>query len=342
MSISKITLALTSILIATPILHVESQPANDFFSSFGLKKNQCSTMLDVDGTCIGDNTIIEDWMKATTATTPYLEDDEVDPMLAVMPTVPNFKAYRRADISSFYQEPPGSRLEKSPSFKGQAGKFVNMSPFPLQLRWDPGAGPPGTLISNCGPFESTGTSTFPGHVFHFVRPSTQEVICTFNMVTGVSVYYCNPFELYNDGDPSSGKLLLTDLLPMDSLLPKELKLFNSAAYNREFAALYKNFTGGSEWLGNYPPQPPQHHMWRADYFGQTHHVLTEETQFFALPPPEELQPLNVHNMKRNRTDPLPYSEYRESGLMNVTIKAISCAPRIFQIDGFLSEAEINQ
>jgi hypothetical protein len=65
---------------------------------------------------------------------PLEAEVEEDPMLVQMPDV-DFKAYRRADISSFYQEPPGSRTEKRPAFQGQAGKFVNMSPESLDLYW---------------------------------------------------------------------------------------------------------------------------------------------------------------------------------------------------------------
>jgi hypothetical protein len=62
------------------------------------------------------------------------EGEEEDPMLMQMPSV-DFKAYRRADISSFYQQEPGSRIEQQPAFQGQAGKFVNMSPDTLELTW---------------------------------------------------------------------------------------------------------------------------------------------------------------------------------------------------------------
>ena len=61
-------------------------------------------------------------------------EDEEDPMLQKMPDF-DFKAYVRQDISSFYGEKPGSRTEKQPSFRGQAGKFVNMSPERLSLYW---------------------------------------------------------------------------------------------------------------------------------------------------------------------------------------------------------------
>jgi hypothetical protein len=66
------------------------------------------------------------------------EDEEIDPMLKPMPIdqPPYFKnVYTRADISSFYRDEPGSRVEKVPKFKGQAGKFTNMSPHRMGLYW---------------------------------------------------------------------------------------------------------------------------------------------------------------------------------------------------------------
>jgi hypothetical protein len=66
------------------------------------------------------------------------DDEEVDPMLKPMPIdqPPYFKnVYTRADISTFYGEEPGSRVEKTPTFKGQAGKFTNMSPHRMGLYW---------------------------------------------------------------------------------------------------------------------------------------------------------------------------------------------------------------
>lgn len=62
------------------------------------------------------------------------QEEEVDPMLEEMPGF-NFKAYKRADISSFYNEPPGSRMEATPSFNGQASKFQNMANERLDLYW---------------------------------------------------------------------------------------------------------------------------------------------------------------------------------------------------------------
>lgn len=47
----------------------------------------------------------------------------------------DFMAYVRRDVATFYQEEEGSKTETTPKFKGQAGKFVNMSPERLDLYW---------------------------------------------------------------------------------------------------------------------------------------------------------------------------------------------------------------
>jgi len=65
-------------------------------------------------------------------------DVEKDPMLQPMAIDRPpyfFDVNKRADISSFYREEPGSRQEKTPAFKGQAGKFINISPHRVNLYW---------------------------------------------------------------------------------------------------------------------------------------------------------------------------------------------------------------
>ena len=303
-----------------------------------LDRQQTCTVLDIgDVACQdGDNDPFDDILQFQVDTTKT----EEDPKLAKMPGF-DFKAYRRADISSMYREAPGSRIEKKPAFRGQAGKFVNMSPERLDLYWENVDGPMGHYISHCGPFESTGTSTFPGHVFHFIRPRTEEIVCSFETKKGMAVYYCDPFVAYDVSDPSAGKYT-GPTLPKSNLDEKQLELYEAAQLNREFAPIYKNFTGGSEWLGNYPTEPPRHHIWRADYFGQEHFVQTRETQFVKLPPKEVLHRMTSQQLRRNMTDSPAMMEYRVPGLMNITIKAVSVEPRIFQIDGFLSEVEVDQ
>ena len=276
------------------------------------------------------------------------DEEEEDPMLAKMPGL-DFKAYRRADISSMYRDAPGfrsrSRTEQKPRFSGMAGKFVNMSPERLDLYWDNSDGPPGAFNSIAGPFESTGTSTFPGHIFYFIRPKTKEVVCTIRVQEGTSVYYYDPFIANDRNDPSacvpSDRSVLVKEEHLNS--SKQLELYQAAQFNRQFAPLYKNFTGGSEWLGNFPTQPPKHRIWRSDYFGEEHFITSRETQFVQLPPTHLLQYVSPEEMRRrNASDPSPLMEYRQAGIMNITIKTVSVSPRIFQIDGFLSDVEVDQ
>jgi hypothetical protein len=196
-------------------------------------------------------------------------------------------------------------------------------------------------MSRAGPFDSTGTSTFADHVFYFIRPETNEVACSFRVKKGTSVYYCDPFVQNDPSDPSAG-IANGPTLSLLDLGDEEKQVYDAALFNRDFAPVYKNFTGGSEWLANFPSKPPQHYMWRADYFGQEHQVQTKETHFVELPPEDELNSLSVVEMRRNASSPLPLSQYRESGLTNITIKTVSVAPRIFQIEGFLSEVEVDQ
>jgi hypothetical protein len=305
------------------------------------RRQQCS-VLDFAGvsSCGSDTDVVVEPHRSemlSVASRP-----EEDPMLAKMPGI-DFMAYRRADISTIYGEAPGSRQEKVPAFQGQAGKFVNMSPERLDFYWedDEDDESVGNYMAATGPFESSGTATFPGHVFYFARPSTQEIVCTFTVQPNVSVYYCDPFVVYDPSDPSAGEYE-GQLLDLDSLRSDQRELYDSALFNREFAPLYKNFTGGSEWLGHFPTKPPRHPMWRADYLSQEHHIQTRETHFKALPPQEYLHRLRQRDMRRNESDAPALMEYREPGTMNITITAVSVAPRIFQINGFLSEIEVDQ
>jgi len=271
------------------------------------------------------------------------QDDKEDPQLVQMPGL-NFKAYVRADIATFYREEPGTRVEHKPDYTGQASKFVNMSPERTDLYW---SGPQGPVLNDSiGPWAAGGTASFPGHVFIFTKPrKPNEVLCRMKVVPGISVYYCNPFvdERSIQVDPRQlGVRVSGGGRSLDSLSPKDRVSYEAHRFNIEFAALYKNFTGGSEWLTMYPRNPPRHKIWRADYYGQEHHIRTRETQFLAIPPAESLHELTRSEMRRNGTsESLPFAEYRAPGEMNITIKALSCAPRAFEVRNFLSDAEVD-
>ena len=100
--------------------------------------------------------------------------------------------------------------------------------------------------------------------------------------------------------------------------------------NLEFAAEYKKFTS-REWLSLYPKRPPpMHKMWPADYFSQTHWVVTNEAHFDQLPPSELLNPINKNDMylesKRRRVESskgnnpgTALQDYRSSPTLNIRI-----------------------
>jgi prolyl 4-hydroxylase len=193
------------------------------------------------------------------------------------------------------------------------------------------------LCFSLGPWESGGTACFPDHEFIFTKPNDpDEVYASFYVTSGVSVYYWDPFTPDDDEeDLARGASYTEDVLDIDSLSKEDRAMYRRHKYNLQFAEMYKNFTGGSEWLSMYPRNPPRHPIWRADYFGQEHHVRTPHTQFHDIPP--NLDNMSTQQMKNaSATD---YADYRAPGTLNLTLKAISCAPRAFAIEGFLSDVE---
>lgn len=63
---------------------------------------------------------------------PHLKEINVDLGTGTNET---FLAYHPPDVSTFYQEEPGSRKAVRPSFYGQFGKFINLSPNPVRIYW---------------------------------------------------------------------------------------------------------------------------------------------------------------------------------------------------------------
>ena len=107
--------------------------------------------------------------------------------------------------------------------------------------------------------------------------------------------------------------------------------------NYKFAQEYKAFTGGIEWLGMFPRDPPRHKIYAADFFGQQHHMKSKETQFVEMPPWGELPA--VKPKARKEDEDIPLKKYRRGSELEVTLTAVSCAPRVFEINNFISHTE---
>jgi len=278
------------------------------------------------------------------------DDEEEDPMLREMPGTNGFKAYVRADIATFYGREPGSMIESPPQFNGQAAKFVNMSPERVTMYWIDNNNTP-HFHGNLGPWHAKGTASFPGHHFTMTRANQPDaVLCHIRIVKDVSTYYCNPFAENNPHDPEHAEHVHpVRSLEQDLIHPHDRTNYEQHVFNKDFAARYKAFTGGSEWLTMWPRDPPRHTMWRADVLGQTHTITTKETYFVQLPTTtstslsssEEQRTLPQLTWEQMKTPDDAYLRpFRAPGrTMNMTIKAISCAPRVFEVPGFLSEVE---
>lgn len=226
-------------------------------------------------------------------------------------TVPT---YMTPDVSTFYQEPIGSRSLVKPHFPGFAAKFVNLSPYQINVYWYNTGTNKGIIFHYMEPFSFYGTASFPSHQFYMTPRDREDKIQWFTMDPKNSIYVFDAFEL--------GYTRVDDLDNAGKTSYYKIK------HSLEFGKQYKDYTG-RDWLSLYPRPPLKHFMWNADYFGQMHSIQTTETHFLTKPPRQELN--NRGARLYSYRDPLP---------LNLTLKVISCRPRAFEIEDFLSDVEV--
>lgn len=315
-------LALALLFLRAPKTFAENIPAQ--YEGIGRDSSVCMNNAD-DNSCRVEpamNISIEEAIPASD-----------DPNLKEMPSN-GFKAYVRPDISTFYKEKPGSRKPSSHAFNGQAGKFINMTPERLNLYWNSGRGN-GHFTGSVNGWEATGTATFPSHKFFYGKsPDPNQALCSFVVKEGTSSYFCDPYS-EDQGEP--GRAFTREKRKLNELSGRDLEFYHKHKYNLEFGHQYKNFTG-IEWLSMYGRAPPRHKLWAADFFGQEHHVITKETQFIEQPPWDILP--SISPAARKEDDQVPLQQYRSrESTLNITLKAVSCAPRIFEMRNFISHVE---
>lgn len=243
-----------------------------------------------------------------------------------------FYAYVTPDVSTFYNQSAKSRTPTEPRFNGQFGKFINLSPETVRVHWhSPDNGMEPSYIADIEPFGSSGTATFSDH--HFVvtsgtKKKGKTVLTEWKIEPGNSLYYYDPF----DSNPVAAKKALTE---------QQFALYHMQLQNRAFAQQYRLFTG-TDWLALYKQKhPPRFHMWRADTIGQTHVVISSENHYTELPPPNELK--RGTSAYGPRPDELGrMRQYRHQlPEVRLVLKALSCAPRVFEIQNFLSDVEVD-
>lgn len=271
-----------------------------------------------------------------------VDNDELDPALKEMTYnvgdgEKTTLVYVEPDIKSFYNGNPPASTKVVPKFNGLAGKFINLSNQFLRFYWEPHAGGQANLMRHYKPFSAGGSGTFPGHRF-FWTPEDDPDERLDTVIVGEypnNVYVYDPYTVEGDAYATA--------LNLKQLSKDERKQYDDWHRTLSFNEQYLNFTGRS-YLANYLRPPPTHFMWRADYFGQEHWVTTRETHFTEVPPEEDVEPITFSGTKRvlKEDDARLLEEYRTPGetVMNMTLKVISCAPRAFEIQNFLSPAEV--
>lgn len=277
-----------------------------------------------------------------------VDPDERDPTLKLMTYdvgdgPQTFWAYVEPDLTTMYAgtENPPSTTKVTPAFEGLASKFINMSNQHLALYWESDEGGEASIMSYYEPFDSDGSASFPGTRFFF----TPEDDPDDRLIEFVVGDYPNNLYVY---DPY---LVEDDPVQTEKNLQQHLNEEERSQYDRwtktlKFHHQYLNFTGRS-YLANFgkegPRKAPSNFIWRADYFGQEHWVTTRELHFDRLPPSDQLGLDSEETPFLKEDDPRLLSEYRvatDVPYMNMTLKVLSVAPRVFEIPNFLSPTEV--
>jgi len=245
--------------------------------------------------------------------------------------------YIEPDLNTMYSGNPPASTKVTPKFNGHSVKFINMSNKPVRLSWEPTVGGTPSPMNKIAAFEASGTASFPTHSFIMTDIGTNNVLKRFSVGEyPANIYYYDPYEV--DGDPKATEQNLK------VLNKKERELYQKWKDTLTFNEFYLKKTGRS-YLANYLRDPPKHFMWPCDHFGQQHWVTTRETHFVELPPESKLAQLGKVEETRvlKEGDPRALMEYRDTTqpAMNMTLTALSVAPRVFEIKNFLSRVEVD-
>eukprot|EP00979_Chaetoceros_neogracilis_P001055 scaffold192_cov222-Chaetoceros_neogracile.AAC.4 len=184
-----------------------------------------------------------------------------------------------------------------------------------------------------------GTASFPGHRFLLgsIDYEQDKVVLkhfTIDNEGTTNLYYYDAIHVPGDEKKTEENLSMLTLL--------EYKKYNTMVRNKKFALEYKKFTG-REYMTMYPRSPPAHFMWPADHIEQVHWVTTKETCFMTVPE-DKVSPIRERYLDRvlKDDDQRLLAEYREPGeSLNMTLKVLSVRPRVYEIENFLSEVEVD-
>lgn len=289
-----------------------------------MKEKWISALLTFPIVAYAQNNCAE-WSGATCGWEPNLKPMTVD---LGLPEKETFYAYVTPPVGTFYNSTSNVKAHSNNEFVGMYGKFINLSPETIHVSYVDHRNSP-IYISSVLPFDSSGTATYIGHAFIVTTDAQaqEKPLVKWTMELGNSLYYYDPY----DFDIKKAHKALT---------AQQYSLYHMQLVNKVFAEQYKEFTG-TDWLGLYKQKmPPRWHMWRADSIGQTHQVTTKEIHYHKIPDDDEL--------KRGTSSYGPRPDERQrhrrwrhrDAELNLTLKVLSCAPRVLEIENFLSNIEV--
>ncbi len=234
------------------------------------------------------------------------------------------------DLVTFYKNDTSELILKKmeTDFRGLFGKFINLSPIPVRVYWISNSGEK-QYIADLAPFGAAGTATYPNHKFVATeRNDPEKILRQWTIKEFNSLYKYDPYESLEKAK--------------EELKSGEYKLYKLQLDNLAFDKMYRYKTG-RQWLALYGRKhKPKFPMWPANYFGQTHVVVTNETHFVSQPP-EELAKAHLTSTPSAKDMEIreklkPYRSTEETLTLNMTV--ISVVPRVFEIPNFLSSEEV--
>jgi len=233
------------------------------------------------------------------------------------------------------------------TYTGFTAKFINLSTKPLNLYWDYSSKV--VLTALVQPFDSFATVTTPGNSFFFAPTyDKSHALKRWTMTADeVNVAY-DPFDGLDADDEE-----IADW-SMDMRKKYQMQKLNMA-YGREYLA-----TTQRQWLSMFPRPMTMHYMWDARYMNQKHFFTTKQTHFIKTLPTSSSSSQDDHERVWRKLDYADYedmseqsnkggndavlnlSEYRQKETsLDLTLKVVSVAPRVFEIDNFLSQVEVD-
>jgi len=249
----------------------------------------------------------------------------------------NYLAYITPDVSTFYKDDPPSSQPVVPKHKGKGAKFINLSNETVLVYWEPKLNDfdkgDAMVIRTVPPFSAKGTSTYPGHSFVFAKDDDTPLE---RFVVDRSTETLHPYDPYyvdNDDEVALKQRIAQELSPSEQ--PLYWKWRNTLRFDQ----YYHNVTGRS-YMASFPRAPPMHYMWPAQYFDQEHWITTRERHFVKALPAEMSKPTTLRQLDDNELVAL--ADYRTPGedSLNMTLRVLSGAPRVFEISNFLSTIEV--